>query len=249
VRFFLGVVCLILASISSVFACSAQGCLGDGIELSRNFDVVVKHDGKALQGVSVNVTSNTEYGGGVVVSGTTSSNGIFRVKDLAPGKYWLNAELLGVTAGSQCFHVENRPSASARTNIQYDWGDLAPATRQIAGKFVYGELGQGGTRLLKYLHQREVPIDAATLSLRSPFGNETYKSVSDSNGHFSFPLAPEGVYVLHIDAGRTSVGHHYGSADLLIRLAKNATSDDILLKQMIAGFGNCGGINLTTEPD
>ena len=240
---------LILAPISSAFACSAASCIGDGIELTRSFDVGVKHDGKPLRGVNVYITPNAGDGGGAVVSGATSSNGSFRVRDLPPGKYWLDSELLGVSAGSQCFHVEARPSPSARAKIRYDWGDLAPATRTLEGRFVYGDPGQGGTRLWNFLHQVDVPVEAATLSLRSPFGGETYSAASDSYGHFLFALVPEGLYVLHIDAGRTSGGHYYESADLLIRLGRSARSDGILLKDTIADFGGCGGIELIPETD
>jgi len=249
VRFCLGIMWLILAPITSSLACSAASCLDDGIELTRSFDVGVKHDGKALPGVSVYITPDGVDGGAAVVSGTTMSNGSFRVKNLSPGKYWLNSELLGVSAGSECFHIGVQPSPSARTKIRYDWGDLAPATEAVEGRFVYGEPGVGGTRFWNFLHQVDVPVEAAALSLRSPFGSETYSAASDSNGHFSFALVPEGLYVLHIDAGRTSGGHHYASADLLIRLGKSARSAEIVLKDTIGEFGGCGGIEVTPETD
>lgn len=249
VRFCLEIICLLLTPISSAFACSTTSCIDDGIELARSFDVGVRHDGKPLRGVSVRITPNGVDGGAAVFSGTTSSNGSFRVKNLTPGKYWLTSELLGVSAGSQCFHVEVQPSASARTKISYDWGDLAPATRAVEGRFVYGEPGQRGTRFWNFLHQVDVPVEAAALSLRSPFRTETYSAASDSNGHFSFALVPEGLYVLHIDAGRTSGGHHYESADLLIRLGKSATSAEFFLKDKIGDFGSCGGIELIPGTD
>jgi hypothetical protein len=247
VRFFLGVMSLILAPITSAIACSTASCLGDGIEFTRSFDVAVKHDGKALPGVSVYITPDGVDGGAAVVSGTTSSNGSFRVKKLPPGKYWLNSQLLGVSAGSQCFHIGVQPSPSARTKLRYNWGVLAPATRAVEGTFVYGEPGLGGTGFWSFVRQVDVPVEGAVLSLRSPFDSETYSAASDSNGHFSFALVPEGLYVLHIDAGRTSGGHHYESADLPIRLGKSARSSGIVLKDTIGEFGGCGGIELTPE--
>ena len=60
-----------------------------------------------------------------------------------PGDYWLDASFLGVNAAYFCFHVSERPSRKAKRRMRYDWGDLAPATRQLAGKLVDSQPGTG----------------------------------------------------------------------------------------------------------
>jgi hypothetical protein len=242
-----GILFSLLSFPISSAACSYTSCLGDGVELRGDFRVDVKHGGKPLPGVSIRVTRNAEDDSGEALSGITTSDGTLRIENLPSGKYWLNAELLGIDAGSQCFHVAPQPSRNAKTKIKYDWGDLVPASRHIEGRFVYAEPGQGGNRLWNFMHQVEVPINAASLTLSDPFSSKTYSINSDNDGHFSFGGVPDGLYVLHIQGGIASGGRSYESANLLIRLSKTANSDALLLKRTIADFGGCGGVDLELE--
>ena len=57
-------------------ACSLVGCLDHGIELKSNFAVIIEHEGKPLQGVSVKVT---DFMDAVRFSGVTTRDGSIRV--------------------------------------------------------------------------------------------------------------------------------------------------------------------------
>ena len=85
-------------------ACSMVRCTDKGLELRRNFVVRVTHAGRPLPGVNVWIT-NVEDQDHKFFSGVTTGDGIVRVTNLPPGDYWLGAELLGIYAGTECFHV------------------------------------------------------------------------------------------------------------------------------------------------
>jgi hypothetical protein len=242
-----GVLVLLLSFPISSVACSDVACVGNGVELRADFAVDIRHGDKPLPGVSVHITRNTEGDSTEAFSGITSSDGILRVKNLPAGNYWLEAKLLGIYAGVQCFHINSQPSRKAKSKVRYDWGDLVPASREIEGRFVSAKPGDGGTRLSNYLHQVEVPIDAAVLTLRDPFAGKTYSAVSDADGNFSFDGAPDGLYALHIEGATTPDGDSYESADFLIRRNSSAKWDKLLLKRAIADFGGCGGTGLELE--
>jgi len=113
---------------TSSYACSFVSCLNKGVELRPEFVVRVTHGDKPLQGVSVRVSSAAEGNVNNLFSGVTAADGSVRVVSLPPGEYWLNAELLGIVAGTECFHVDPRPTRKGKKKVSYDWGDLAPAT-------------------------------------------------------------------------------------------------------------------------
>lgn len=140
----IGALIPVLAFPSSSAACSLTSCLDKGVELRRDFIVRVTHGGKPLPGVSVQVTGAIKGNGNKLFSGKTAADGTVRVRDLPPGEYWLNAELLGIAAGVQCFHIGARSSRVAKKKVSYEWGDLASATRQIAGKLIDSQPGKGG---------------------------------------------------------------------------------------------------------
>lgn len=146
-------------------ACSLAGCLGRGVELRRDFAVLVKHEGKPLQGVTIRATDNSAT---VRFSGVTTSDGIVRAASLPPGDYWLSADLLGVNAAYHCFHVAERPSRRAKQRMIYDWGDLAPSTSRIQGALIDSQPGTGDTPLWNLVHRVNVPVREARLKLQNP---------------------------------------------------------------------------------
>jgi len=221
------------------------GCLGKGIEMRGNFVVRVKHDGKPLPGVAVWITSNAESNR--MFSGTTARDGTVNVANLSPGEYWLNAELLGILAGSECFHIESRSSRKAKKSVTYDWGNLAPTTRQVVGKLIDSQPGQGGTPLWNLLHRVEVPIAQARLRLQNPLTGAISKTLSDDEGHFSFDGIPNGTYVLHIDGGTASGGSEYAASDHVIKVSDTAKQGTLLLEHRDAGGGSCGGTGLKLQ--
>jgi hypothetical protein len=241
-----GLIPLLTFPISS-YACSYVGCINKGVELRPDFVVRVTHGDKPLQGVSVLVSSAAEGNVNKLFSGVTAADGSVRVVDLPPGEYWLNAELLGIVAGTECFHVGPRPSRRAKRKVNYEWGDLAPATRQIAGRLIDSQPGQGGAPLWNLLHRVEAPIGEARLKLQDPLSGAVYSTISDSDGHFSFSSIPNGIYVLHVEGGTAPGGRAFESSDHLIWLSDTAKGDMLLLSHRDAGAGSCGGTDLKLQ--
>jgi hypothetical protein len=222
-------------------ACSAVGCLNDGAEASQYFTVMFKHDGKPLAGVQVEITGE----GTEQFSGLTSTDGMVRLT-LPPGHYWLKAELLGISAAYECFHVNQRSSKSAKRKFTYEWGDLAPATRRIAGKLVDSQPRKDGTPLWNLLHRIDVPIVGASLKLQDPFTGDAYTTMSDSSGGFIFDSLPPATYVLHIEGGAAG-DRGYDATDVLIELNPKASRNELVLTRREGGGGSCGGTSLELQ--
>jgi hypothetical protein len=217
-------------------ACSMASCLNRGVEMRRDFAVTITNDGKPLPGVAVQITSN----GSERFSGVTLTDGTVRVVDLPPGDYWLNAELLGISAAYQCFHVGGQPSRKAKRKLTYEWGDEAPATRRIAGRLLGSQLGRGGTPIWNLVHRVDVPISGASLTLHNPISGEVYSATSSVTGDFAFDTVSNGTYVLHVEGGSAET-RDYDATDLLIELSPSATRNVLLLTRR---EGGCGGTYL-----
>lgn len=231
----------------STLACSAVGCLDRGVELRRSFTTTVSHQGKPLPRVSVQVTGNSENGGRREVSELTGSDGRAHFSNLAPGDYWMKAELLGIGAGYECFHIDASASKNAKENRRYDWGDDAVSVGQAVGRLVDSQPGQGPNPLQNLLHRVNVPIPDAKMELRNPTNDTTYTTVSDTKGHFAFEHVPNGIYVLHIEAGRSAGKQPFGTTDLLVQFSDKAKRSTLLLTQKDSGGGSCGGTSLEVE--
>jgi len=225
-------------------ACSLAGCVDRGVELRRNFIVTVTHQDKSLPGVSVQITGNSDVAGHQSFSELTGVDGIAHFASVPPGDYWIKADLLGIEAGYECFHINSFASRKAKKSRRYEWGDMAPAIRQAAGRLVDSQPGKGGNPLENLLRRVDVPIADARLELRQPFIGTIYTTVSDANGHFAFDRVPEGTYVLHIEAGTASGERSFDSTDLLIQLSITAKQSTLLLARREAGGGSCGGTSL-----
>jgi hypothetical protein len=224
----------------SLVACSMAGCPGNGVELRSNFVVRVIHEDKPLPGVSVQITRH----GVQVFSGRTEADGAVHISSLPAGDYWLNAELLGISAAYTCFHVNSHATRKARKKLKFEWGDMPYATRQIAGRLQISELGKEGTLVWRVQHRIDAPIRNASLILRSPINEAVYRTASDSDGDFSFAEIPAGIYVLHIEGGAPPSGEVFGSDDFVLRLAASAKSKKLILTPNVGG-GSCGGWSIT----
>ena len=219
-------------------ACSMAGCLNGGVEVNRYFTVMIKHGGKPLSGVAVQIGGE----GSEQFSGLTSTDGRVRV-NLSPGLYWLKAELLGISAAYECFHIDQQASKRAKRRLTFDWGDLAPAVRRIAGKLVDSQPGKSGAPLWNLLHRTDVPIVGASLKLQDPVTSSVQSTTSDGTGGFAFDSIPAGIYVLHIEGGMAGE-RGYDATDLLIELSPTASRNDLVLARQEAGGGSCGGTSL-----
>jgi hypothetical protein len=207
--------------------------------MRRDFVITIKHDGRPLKGVNVQITSTV---GGVTksrFSGVTDLDGTVRAS-LPAGDYWLNANLFGITAAYECFHIAQQRSGHAKGRKTYEWGNSAPATRRIAGRLVDSEPGKGGTPLWNMAHRVEVRIRGASLKLQNPVNGDTFQTISDPDGAFAFDQIPKGTYVLHVEGGST--GRSYDASDFLIRLSPSAAGDSLTLTRTEPD--DCGGVRL-----
>lgn len=242
-----GALIALLAFPVSSAACSLISCNDKGLEVRRDFVVKVTHGGKPLPGVNVQVTRHATERGNELFSGKTAADGTVRIANLQPGEFWLSSELLGITAGTECFHVGLAPSRKAKKTVTYEWGDLAPATLQIAGKLVDSEPAHGDNPIWNLVHRVDVPISEAKLKLQNPLTGAAYTSLTDLDGRFSFGPIPNGIYVVHIDGETVPSGRAYDAADLLVRLSGTAKASRLLLKHREPGGGSCGGTSLEVQ--
>jgi hypothetical protein len=240
----------VLAASTPSSACSLAGCAGDGVEMRRTFVVDITHGGKPLPGVAVEVRG---FGGEKddikLFSSVTAPNGTVNIGDLPPGNYWLDTEFLGISAGSQCFHVAPRSSRSAKKRIAYEWGDLTPEVRRMTGRLVDSQPGLGDSPIMNLIHRVDVPIAHAKMKLQSPITAVVFSTESDTDGHFTFGHIPPGTYVLHVEGGTVTNGRDYESTDLLVALGDTAKWDTLLLSRREAGGGSCGGTDLELRND
>jgi hypothetical protein len=202
------------------------------------------HAGKPVPGATVEVTGPQDTSDAKKFAVTTDKDGIAHITNLAPGDYWLIAEYLEIGAACHCFHVKEKPSRKAKRNLAYDWGDLAPTTRRIAGRLIDSQPGIGGTPIQNLLHRIDVPIAEAKLKLQNARTEAMYQATSDAKGAFAFDGIPNGTYVLHIDAGMVEPGREYEASDHLIALGPTARRDSLLLKRQEASGGSCAGTTL-----
>jgi Carboxypeptidase regulatory-like domain len=235
----------LLATSTPSTACSSASCLGDGVETRRTFVVAITHGGRPLPGVVVEVR---EFGGEShnkqLFSSVAAHNGKVTVGELPPGNYWLNSEFLGISAGSQCFHVAPSSSHSAKKKIAYEWGDFALGVRQMSGRLVDSQPGHGDSPIMNLVHRVDVPIAHAKMRLQNPRTAAVYSTESDADGHFTFDQIPPGTYVLHVDGGTVTTGRDYESTDLLVALGDSANWDTLLLSRRDPGGTGCGGTYL-----
>jgi hypothetical protein len=239
-------VCLLPLVAVPAGACSVAGCLDRGIEMRSDFAVKIRHANKPLPGTTVEITG-PQGSGAKKFTVKTDTDGIARISNLPPGDYWLDAEYLDIGAAYHCFHVNERPSRKAKRNLAYDWGDLAPGTRRIAGTLLDSQPGKGGTAVWNLLHRVDVPIVAAKLTLQNGTTRAVYYTTSDANGSFAFDGIPNGTYVLHIDAGKVEPDRDYEASDHSVSLGSAAKRNSLLLRRREAGGGSCGGTSLELE--
>jgi hypothetical protein len=205
-------------------------CVNDGIELRRDFIVSVKHEGKPLSGVKIEITRGRRtFDTGIVKSSFTGSDGLASITVLPPGQYWLSAEMLGISAAYHCFHVGEKPSRRAKRFIVYQWGYGAPLIRRAAGKLVDTQPGNSDNPLWNALHPIDVPIGGATLRLTDARTGQVFTTTSDDRGEFAFAPLPDGTYILHSEGGRP--GRPYEPTDLLLKISSRAKTSGLALRR------------------
>lgn len=217
-------------------ACSVQsGCSEYKVAMRRAFEVSIRHDGKPLRGATVDIVS--QGNNGFRFSGVTGDDGTIFVTDLAPGNYQLTSSLLGVYAGSECFHVQQPFFRAGKSRLIYEWGGNPAETRRIFGRMVDVMPGKSGSPLWNHIHRVEVPIKEARISLSSPTSGRISETNTGADGTFSFNDLPNGIYVLHAEGGFSELP--YDSSTKLIKLSSSSKINGFKLRRTPNG-SDCG---------
>jgi hypothetical protein len=226
-------------------ACSLISCSPNaGDETRSDFLVKVTLEGRPLANVDTWVT-RSPGDENKLFSGVTGSDGTVRIQNLPPGEYWLVSQRFGISAGGICFHINSRPSRSAKQLATFHWGEEAASTRRVAGKLIDPAPGEGAVFLQNIIARHVEPIPEAKFKLQDPITGANYSAVSGDDGRFSFGDIPNGTYVLHVEGGETPAGHELQPTDLLIRVTDTASRDMLLLER--SGGSTCGGPYLILE--
>lgn len=228
-------------------ACSMSACSPSETELRRNFVVKISHDDRPLTRVTVTLTRNDGSHLVELPSQETDATGTVHISNLPPGDYWLHAELLGISAGTRCFHVAPTSSRKATKQISFEWGDEAAGAREAAGKLVHTQAGHGDNPIWNITHPVQVPISNARLSLRAPQSDAFYNTTSDKDGHFTFGEIPDGLYVLRIEGGAAAGGRSIEPVNLLFRLSHSGAQRNLYVDEGDRIGGSCGGWSI--KPD
>jgi len=176
VRKVIAVVAILLFSAPAADACTL-GVLTHFTEVARNLSVTVKFEGRPL--ASANVTLSSVDAIEPVTSTTTGHDGTALLRDLPPGRYFLEIQHRGIPAGRDQVEVRSRASAQAKSRLNYQWGKAPTEVRQISGRIV-DLRPQGDTVVAMLINPRaEVPIVGARLQVQHPRNNSTYSGVSD----------------------------------------------------------------------
>ena len=167
---------------------------------------------------------------GVNISEITDAAGVVQFENLQPGNCHISVSMLGIGAVYECFHVAKWTTGlNAKRAVNYNWGDAATETRQIAGKLVSSRLvldtnGQ---------HPDTASVAGVHLTLTDPLTGVQNETTSSPEGLFLFSGTAEGVYVLHSDGNERL---RYYPGDILIRLSSAAARTELVL-----GLGGGGG--------
>jgi hypothetical protein len=232
---------------TSSAACSMSACSPSETELRSNFEVKISHDDRPLARVTVKLTRIDGSRLVELLSQETDANGSVHISKLLPGDYRLHAELLGISAGTRCFHVAPTSSRKATKQISFEWGDEVIAAREAAGKIVHTQAGHGDSPVWNITHPIQLPISNARLSLRAPESDAFYSTTSDKDGHFTFGEIPDGLYVLRVEGGAAAGGRSIEPVNLLFHLSHSGAQRNLLVDEADPVGGSCGGWSI--KPD
>jgi hypothetical protein len=225
--------------------------------MEATFRIMIKLGRTGLHGAKVEITALPA--GRPIVTELTDSSGRATIKKLPRGgEYHIRVSYLGVTAGEDCFHVRAQSSASARSTLRYGWGGYGVSMRAVAGRLEESQpgkgvtlmtgkggallVGEGGHPILNFDPGVTVPIEGVTTSLENALTREVLRSQSDDKGLFRFPDVPDGIYVLHIEGGKTA--RAYAPTDMVVPVSHTATRDSVVLT---LSEDSCGFIRFSPQ--
>jgi hypothetical protein len=195
-------VLLLIVTARSAFPCSATSLILQ--QVPPNLTVKVTHSGKPIAGISVEIVAQAE-GGDPVFTAVTDDNGTVQLTGLMVGRYYLIASHLGFEAGRVWIEVVNRANAKTVQRFDFQWADDAWQTRSVAGSLGGMIPGDTGNKIMDLARPKETVYPGVAVVLKSAFSDAEYHTSSDSTGSFVMGQAPDGIYVLTVAGGMTSV--------------------------------------------
>jgi hypothetical protein len=182
---------------------------GPYTEVAPDLTVTVQFEGKPLAGASVDL-----YGGPDVLGRpdsklkkATATDGT-QFKDLKPGRYSVLINHLGIWAsGTLYIEVVPRPTAGAKSKLEYRWGEKPMDIRQVAGRVTNSDPRANVLRQIQSFFGAEFPVVGANVELRHPSNGKSYKTKTDNRGAFALGGIPSGTYVLQLTGAPSSGGN------------------------------------------
>ncbi len=191
----------LFASSLEAAACSTAACLGNGMAMRSNFQVVITHNGKPVVGAKVEIWSYGPADEDAKESSTnlsmlTGNDGTTSIRDLKPGNYNISASYLGMFAGEDCFHISKE--RGAKDKISYEWGEMPVGVRAVAGTVREWVPSPGASPIerLAHIHGNDAGMAGVHLSLVALDTKNAREAFTGSDGNFVLPDVPAGEYVL-----------------------------------------------------
>jgi hypothetical protein len=198
---------LLILTGQSAFPCSVAS-----VKLRRvspNITVRVTHQSKAIAGIEVEVLPASEKADPVFTA-LTDENGTVHIRGLVGGKYYLIASHRGFEAGREWIEVASNANANSVQQFTFQWADDAYQARRIAGTLTGRVPGDTGNKIMDLARPKETVYPGVAITLKSAFADDEYQTLSDTTGSFVIGPVPNGIYVLVIAGGMTSI---YGTAE------------------------------------
>ncbi|HZP24314.1 MAG TPA: carboxypeptidase-like regulatory domain-containing protein [Terriglobales bacterium] len=232
-----------LVLLLTVTAQSAFPCSLSSLKLRQvpsNITVKVTHSGRPIAGIGVEIVPEAA-GTDPVFHAETDESGTVQVTGLMVGKYYLTASHLDFEAGREWIEVVSRADARTVRSFNFQWADDAWKTSSVTGSLVGMIPGDTGNKIMDLARPKETVYPGVAVILKSAFSDAEYHTLSDSNGSFVLPPVPDGIYVLTIAGGMTSVNGIAEETTHVVDLRPTASRSSLRLS-LSPGVVGCYGI-------
>jgi hypothetical protein len=235
------VVLLLIVTAQTAFPCSLTSLKLR--QVPPNFTVKVTHSGKPIAGIGIEIIPQAE-GTEAVFTGVTDESGTVKVTGLLVGKYFLTASHLDFEAGREWIEVGSRADAETVRHLDFQWADDAWQSREVAGLLVGMVPGDTGNKIMDLARPKESVYPNVAVVLKNAFSDAEYHTLSDSTGSFVIVPVPEGIYVLTIAGGMTSVHGVAEETKHVVDLRQTAPRSSLRLL-LSPGAVGCYGVGFT----
>ena len=231
-------VLLLFVTTQSAFPCSVTP--QKLRQVPPNFTVNVTHSGKPIAGIGIEIVHQAE-GARAVFTAVTDEHGAVQVAGLMAGTYYLTASHLGFEAGREWIEVVSRADAKTVRHFDFQWANDAWETRSVAGLLVGMVPGETGNKIMDLARPKETVYPGVAVLLKSAFSDTEYPTLSDSTGSFVIGPLPDGIYVLTIAGGMTSVNGVAEETKHVLDLRQTAARNSLRLL-LSPGVVGCYGV-------